>query len=99
MIAGDHHDSNAGRTASGDRFLGFLPRRIIHSRQPNEHEIVLDVLSGEVGGRSVVQVAIGRAEHAQGLLRHRGVVRYDLSAILVRHGADAGAGVEFGAAL
>jgi len=94
VVTRNHHHANAGGATFCDGLLGLLTRRIMHSRQTHEHEVVLHGVRGEVGGGGIVEVAPSRAEHAQGLLRHGRVLRLDVLAILVRHGADAGAGVE-----
>jgi hypothetical protein len=86
MVTGDHHHANASGATFCNGVFGLLTRRIIHSRQTNEHKVALHGVRREVGGRGVVQVAIGRAEHAQGLLRHRGILRHDVLAIIVRQG-------------
>ena len=99
MVTGNHHHANAGGAAFRHSLLCLGARRVIHPRQTDKHKIVLHGVRSEFGGRSVVQVAIGRAKHAQGLLRHCGVLRHDVLAVLVRHGADPAAGVEVCAAL
>ena len=99
VVSGNHHHANAGRATFCDGLFGLLTRRIMHSRQTNEHKIVRHRLSREIGRSGFIQIAERRAEHTQGLLRHRGVLCLDVLAILVRHGADPGAGVEVCAVL
>ncbi len=99
MVTGDHDHANAGGATLGHGVLGLLARRVIHAGQTDKHQVTLDRLGGEFGGWGVVQVAIGRSEHPQGLLCHCGVLRLNTPAILVRHGPDSGTGGDLRAEL
>ena len=72
-------------------------RRVIHAGEANEHKVALDFLGSQARRRVCIQVSIGGAKHAQGLLRHRAVLGRDALPIVLRHGTRLGARVYVGA--
>jgi hypothetical protein len=87
-VTRNHHHADAGVVAFRDGLFGLLARRIVHTRQTDEHEIMLHGVHRPLGGRGVVQIPIGRAEYAQRLLRHHCILRRDVLAISGRHRPD-----------
>ena len=98
VISGDHDDANAGGMASGDGGFGFRAGRIIHARQADEDEILLDGFSGKAFGGRGIEVAVGGAEDAEGLSSHGRDLGKNLLAVGIGEGLDAGGGVELRAA-
>lgn len=67
MVAGHHHDADAGAAAAFDRRRHFRSRRILEADQSVEHEVFFEA-------RAIVaigELAVGESEDPQAFLGHR----------------------------
>jgi hypothetical protein len=83
VVAGDHHDPDAGRLRLGDRVPDLGAGRVDHADHAGEDELVLERL---VGGRRLgrVERTVGDGERAQGLIGQPVDRAEDLPPALVR---------------
>ena len=68
MIAGHHHDANAGGLALGDRLRNVGPHRVFQRDQPEEGEVEVVL---QVGQHRRHKGCPGHAQHPQAVACHR----------------------------
>ena len=98
MVTGDHHHSDTRGETCRDGGFGLWPGRVIHSRQTDEDEVLLNSVCRE-SARGIVQMARGRTQDAERLLGHQRDLRQNALPVRFSKRLDPGAGVEMGATL
>ena len=98
MVAGYHDGPDARLTALLDGGLYLRAHRIDHARQPQEAQVMLQIVGLE-GGRLRLIYPLGGGQHPQSLVGHGLVGGQNLSAFFLRHGTHHTAVPIAGAAL
>lgn len=88
MVAGDHHGADARAAALADGVLHLGADGVDHPGKADEAELLLETFGLHILRQAAGPEALRRREHAQRLIRHGVVLREDLGALFLRHGAD-----------
>ena len=98
VVTGDHHRTDAGGTALGDRRLDLRTHRVDHTHQAHKAQLLLQLLR-LIGSRLFIPDPLGGGQHTQSLVCHALVLCQDLRPLFLGHGQRLAVGPILGAAL